>query len=113
MIKVDTVTIAELKKYAGNMYGNLVKGVVDISKGLLVIDAEMHADEEEYLLENGSKQQDLWGVNLYPDRYDTDDFIEFDSMINIRPRQQNMSRDVEDSYIRKQITDLIKTKVTK
>lgn len=93
------------------MYGNLVKGVVDIKKGLLVLDAEMHADEEQFLLENGSSQADLWGINLYSDKFGTDGFIEFDSMINIRPSQQNRSRDVEDKELRRQIIALVSEKV--
>lgn len=109
---VDTISVAELQEFAKNMYGNLVKGVVDLSQDTLVVDAEMHADEEEYLLEKGSKQADLWGINLYPEKFGTDEFIEFDSMINIRPRQQNMSRGVEDENIRKQILVLIAQKVT-
>jgi hypothetical protein len=107
----DKITVAELSEMAGNMYGNLVKGVVDIARNILVVDAEMHADEEQFLLENDSRQQDLWGVNLYPEKFGTEDFIEFDSMINIRPRQQNMSRGVEDEGIRNQITALVKEKV--
>ena len=97
---------------AKNMYGDLVKAVVDLQQNSLVVDAEMHADEEQYLLENGSKQADLWGINLYPGKFGIDEFIEFDSMINIRPRQQNMSRDVEDEDIRKRIVALVKQKVT-
>ena len=72
----------------------------------------MHADEEELLLESGSKQADLWGINLYPERFGTDEFVEFDSMINIRPRQQNMSRGVENEIIRLQILELVAGKVT-
>lgn len=98
---------------AEKMYGNLVKAVVDIQKSLLVVDAEMHADVEQFLLEKGSKQNDLWGINLYPSKLGTDDFIEFDSMINIRPRQQNMSRGVEDPKIRQQIIQLVTHKVAK
>ena len=94
------------------MYGNLVKGVVDLQENSLVVDAEMHADEEQYLLENGSEQPNLWGINLYPGKFGTDEFIEFDSMINIRPRQHNMSRDVEDTEIRKRIIALVEQKVT-
>lgn len=93
---------------AENMYGNLVKAVVDLRQNNLVVDAEMHADEEEYLLEHGSKQSDLWGINLYPSKFGTDEFVEFDSMINIRPRQQNMSRDVENEVIRHEIIALVK-----
>jgi hypothetical protein len=106
-----TIDIPELSAMADNMYGNLVKGVVDLHKNILIVDAEMHADEEQVLLEQGSKQNDLWGINLYPAKFGTDDFIEFDSMINIRPRQQNMSRGVADPDVRKQIIDLVKQKV--
>ena len=112
MKSVDTISVKELSEMSKNMYGNLVKGVVDLANNSLVVDAEMHADEEEYLLEAGSKQSDLWGINLYPEKFGTDEFIEFDSMINIRPRQQNMSRDVEDEGIRKHIIDLVSNKVT-
>ncbi len=110
---VDTISTAELSEMAQNMYGNLVKAVVDLKEQTLIVDAEMHADEEEYLLENGSKQANLWGINLYPDKFGTDEFLEFDSMINIRPRQNNMSRGVEDEATRKQIVALVREKVTK
>lgn len=107
----DKITVAELSEMAEKMYGSLVKGVVDIQRNILVVDAEMHADEEQFLLESDSKQQDLWGINLYPANFGTDDFVEFDSMINIRPRQQNMSRGVEDEKIRRQIIALVSEKV--
>ena len=97
MQEVSSISISELSELAQRMYGELVKGVVDINKQRLVIDAEMHSDEEAFLLESGSKQQDLWGINLYPADYGTEDFIEFDSMINIRPSKNNRSRSVEDS----------------
>ncbi len=92
---------------ADNMYGELVKAVVDIRKRLLVVDAGLHADEEQFLLEAGSAQEDLWGINLYPDDYGTDDFVEFDSMINIRPAQGNRSRSVEDADTRAMILELV------
>lgn len=92
---------------ADKMFGALVKADVDVAHGKVIIDMEMHADGEYVLLEDGSRQEDLWGINLKPDFYGTDQFIEFDSMINIRPRQQNPSRYVEDEAIRQQITDII------
>jgi hypothetical protein len=110
---IDTISVAELQKLAENMYGDLVKGVIDLKQRILVLDAEMHADEEVYLLENGSLQSDLWGINLYPDKFGADDFIEFDAMINIRPRQGNMTRSIEDESIRFEIIDLISQKVIK
>lgn len=113
MRQVDSITVAELSEMAQNMHGGLVKGVVDIEKELLVLDANMHADEEAYLLEKGSRQEDLWGINLYPAKFGTDEFIEFDSMTNIRPRQNNMSRSVEDKSIRQKIIELVGKKVKK
>lgn len=107
-----TISVPELSSMAEKMYGNLVKAVVDLETGTLVVDVEMHADAEQYLLEEGSEQYNLWGINLYPFKFGTDDFIEFDSMINIRPRQQNMSRGIDDSKIREQIITLVSQRVT-
>lgn len=92
---------------AQDMYGQLVKAVVDVGRGLLVVDAGMHADEEQYLLENGSQQADLWGINLYPDSFGDEDFIEFDSMINLRPAQGNRSRSVVDEVMRERIREIV------
>jgi hypothetical protein len=111
MKSVNVISIMELSDLSKKMYGNLVKAVVDLANESMVVDAEMHADEEEYLLKGGSKQADLWGINLYPDMYGTDEFIEFDSMINIRPRQHNMSRDIEDKAVRQKIIALVSKKV--
>ena len=95
------------------MFDGLVKAVVDIKKEMLIVDAQMHADEEKELLEQGSKQEDLWGISLYPEKYNTVDFIEFDSMINLRPWQNNRSRGVDDPKIQKQIIKIINQLVTK
>lgn len=100
------ITIQELNEMAGKMFGNLVKAVVDIEKEIMAVDAELHADEEALLLENGSQQKNLWGINLYPG-ISGDDFIEFDSMINLRPAQGNKSRGVEDELIRKKIIQIV------
>ncbi|MCG8430972.1 MAG: DUF5674 family protein [Candidatus Omnitrophica bacterium] len=96
------ITRDELKKIAAGSFGDLVKAVVDVERLLIAIDAELHSDLEALLLENGSKQKDLWGINFYPDCAG-EDFIEFDSMINMRPSQGNMSRGVEDTDIRRKI----------
>jgi hypothetical protein len=111
--QVDKITVAELTLMAEKMYGGLVKGVVDVQKNILVLDAEMHADEEQFLLEHGSNQDDLWGINLYPGKFGSEDFIEFDSMINIRPRQKNMSRGVDSEELRKQIITIVEGIVIK
>lgn len=107
MKQVADISIKELKEMADKMYGNLVKADVDIAKKVVVVDMELHADGEAYLLENGSRQNDLWGINLYPDKFGTDAFIEFDSMINLRPSQNNLSRDVQDEHTKNDIKTLI------
>lgn len=111
MKQVDKISVSELSEMADKMFGNLVKGVVDLDNELLVVDAEMHVDEEQFLIENGSKQESLWGINLYPEYINTDQFIEFDSMINIRPRQNNNSRSVENEEVQKAIVDLVLGKI--
>lgn len=94
------------------MFGNLVKAVVDVGKGIMVVDGELHADEEALLLENGSAQKNLWGINIYPD-LTGDDFVEFDSMINLRPSQGNKSRGVEDKELQKEIIKIVNNLIQK
>jgi hypothetical protein len=103
----ETISLDELKKMAQKMYNNLVKAVVDIEKGIMIVDAGLHADQEEALLESGSAQENLWGINLHPAKFGLDDFIEFDSMINIRPSQGNFDRGVSDLAIQKKIISIV------
>src|SRR3990167_55466 len=106
----QSITLSELHQMAANTFGNLVKAVVDVHRGLLAVDAELHSDLEAALLEDGSKQKDLWGINLYPETLD-EDFIEFDSMINVRPSQGNRSRGVEDEGLRRRILGVVSQRV--
>ena len=108
---VDSISVSELRTMSDKMSEPLVKGVVDINDRLLVVDAEMHVDQEQFLLERGSEQRDLWGINLWPGQYGTDGFIEFDSMINIRPWQDNRSRSVENHALRERITAIVIEKI--
>ena len=108
---VESITLEELRAMAEERYGDFVKAVADVEQELLVLDADLHADEEQYLLERGSRQQDLWGFNLYPDDFGTEDFIEFDSLINIRPRQSNRSRSVEDPELRDLIREIVRNAI--
>jgi hypothetical protein len=107
MKRVDRISVKELRQMAEKMYGNLVKADVDVARKIVIVDMEMQADGEAELLQSGSKQEDLWGINLYPAKFGTDEFIEYDSMMNLKPRQNNMTRGVEDSHIQKQIRDII------
>ena len=100
------ISRAQLKEYAANTFGDMIKCVSDVDKGLLAIDADLHADLERLLLENGSQQTSLWGFNLYPDETG-DDFIEYDSLINIRSWQGNPSRDVLDQGVKDKIASIV------
>ncbi|MBM3313404.1 hypothetical protein FJY70_02280 [candidate division WOR-3 bacterium] len=87
-------------------FGGLVKAVVDVKRGIMAVDADLHADEEAELVECGSEQYDLWGINLYPDRH-ADQWVEFDSVINIRPLRGNRSRGVDDPATRNEIIAVV------
>jgi hypothetical protein len=104
------VTLDELERMAAAMFGNMVKAVVDVDRELLAVDGELHSDLEALLIEKGSMQQSLWGINLYPEMKG-DDFIEFDSLINMRPSQGNRSRGVESAQLRKTIIDIVAKRV--
>ena len=108
----DKITLSALKTMSKNMFGNIVKAVVDIDKEIMAVDAPMHADEEAELIKNGSKQENLWGINLYPDETGND-FVEFDSMINLRPSANNRTRGIEDLMIRKKIVNIVNKLVKK
>ena len=105
----ESLTLNELKQMA-RMFGNMVKAVVDVDRELLAVNAELHSDLEALLLENGSKRKNLWGINLYPELTGSE-FIEFDSMINMRPSQGNKSRGVDDKAITQKITEIVTKKV--
>ena len=111
-IITDNISLDEIKQMVERMFGNMVKVVVDIDKKIMAIDGELHADEEALLLENGSKQQSLWGINIYPELCG-EDFIEFDSMINLRPSQENRSRGVDDQKVRKEIIGILNKLIQK
>jgi hypothetical protein len=95
-----------LREVAEAGFGDMVKAVVDVARRVIAMGGDLHADEELVLLERGSSQTDLWGINIYPDKARSER-VEFDSMINIRPRQKNRSRFVEDSETRELIVTIV------
>ena len=101
---------SQLADLAERQFGDMVKAVVDVERGVMAIGGELHADEEALLLDDGSQQSHLWGINLYPTTAG-DDWIEYDSMINVRPSQGNRSRDVEDTALRERIRGVVSTLV--
>ncbi len=91
---------------AAERFGDMVKAVVDINRRLLALGGELHSDEEASLLEQGSAQSDLWGINIYPEK-SRSEWVEFDAMINIRPRIGNRSCGVEDAGRRQLICEIV------
>lgn len=106
------ITINDFRQMALKMFGNMVKAVVDIEQEIMAIDGELHADEEALLIENGSKQQNLWGINIYPD-IEGDDWLEFDSMINVRPSQNNRTRGIDNPEIQQKIIKIVNRLIKK
>lgn len=102
----DAILRDELTEMAKEQFGDLVKAVVDVDRGIMAIGGELHSDGEAVLLDQDSIQQHLWGINLYPDK-SPGEWIEFDSMINVRPSQGNRSRTVENPEIRDTITKIV------
>ena len=100
------ISLEHLKDVAKQGFGDMVKAVADIEKGLMAVGGELHADEEAMLLDQGSQQRNLWGFNIYVDQ-PRESWLEFDSMINLRPSQGNLSRNVEAEEIRKQIIEIV------
>jgi hypothetical protein len=101
------VALDELRRLAAEQFGDFVKAVVDVERGVMAIGGELHADEEALLLQHGASQASLWGINLYPDR-PASELIEFDSMINVRPSQANRSRAVEDPTVQRRIREIVR-----
>jgi hypothetical protein len=100
-----------LTALAAEQFGEMIKAAVDVTREVVAIGGELHSDEESLLLEDGSAQSDVWGVNLYP-ATDGDDWVEFDSMINVRPSQGNRSRSVDDDQIRRRIRAVLDKWIT-
>ncbi len=108
MLLVDkSISIQELAKMSEKMFDRLVKAVVDIEQGIMVIDAPFHSDQEAFLLKEGSLQENIWGINIYPDKVGQEGFVEFDSMINIRPAVGNRGRGVYDAETQKKIKTVV------
>ncbi len=107
----ERVTLDHLVTLAEGLFGDLVKAVVDVEQGIIAIGGELHADEEAALLAGGSSQANLWGINLYPADRGSPGWIEFDSMINVRPGSGNRSCFVEDPRLRERVIEIVDTLV--
>ena len=105
-IVTDSISLDKLKLLAKETFGDMIKAVVDLEKGVMAVGAELHADEEALLLDQRSRLTDLWGFNIYVDQ-PRDSWLEFNSMVNIRPSQGNLSRDIQSEDIKNKIIEIV------
>ncbi|MBI5645086.1 hypothetical protein HY970_03225 [Candidatus Kaiserbacteria bacterium] len=101
----------ELQELANERFGDLVKAAIDIKQGIIALGSELHADAEAELIEKeGSMREDIWGINLYPAEKG-EAFLEYDSMINLKPASGNRTRGVDDETTRTKIQLLVERMV--
>lgn len=103
----DSITREELRSLAHEQYGDLVKAVVDVAQGIMGVGGELHVDIQSILIEKENSRGDTtWGINLYVDKTG-DEFVEFDSMINLKPMSGNRTRGIENSETKKSIREIV------
>ena len=102
----DHISRSELQVIADERFGDLIKAAIDVEQGILALGAELHADAEAELIEKeNSKPENIWGINIYPAATD-ETFLEFDSMINLKPALGNKTRSVDDETVRARIREI-------
>ncbi len=101
------ITKDELRKIAKERFGDMAKAAIDVEQKIMALGGELHMDEEVLLIEQEkSKNENIWGINLYPDK-EGEDFIEFDSMVNLKPAFNNRTRGVDNPAIREKIKSIV------
>lgn len=103
LIITKKATEEEKKKMAEDFSG-FIKVVVDIEKEILTGGGKRHVEGEQKLLEKGCKQENLWGGGLDLETGE----IDYNSMINIRPSQHNLSRDIMSQEVRNKFDQIVK-----
>lgn len=103
----DRITREELRALAHEQYGDLIKAVADTTQGIMGVGGELHVDIQSLLIRDADSRGDTtWGINLYLDQTG-DDFIEFDSMVNLKPLSGNRTRSVENEEVRAKIREIV------
>ena len=99
---VQSKASAELVADMLETLGDYIKLAVDIDRRVLAGGGALHADCEAVLLENGSRQEAIWGADWVPSSAS----VYFEALINLRPRQQNMSMTIQDPEIRRRVEEI-------
>lgn len=100
----EPISRAIAKEIAAEFYGDMVKGVVDIERGIIALGGEYHIDANAKLIDDGSQQNNIWGFNFYPG----DGEIEYAALINIRPTRGNRVTEIQDGKLRAKMKEVIK-----
>jgi hypothetical protein len=106
------IPLSEVVAIARQRFGDMIKAAVDIGRGVMAMGGELHSDEEALLLEDGSVQSDVWGINIYPAEVG-EAWIEFDSMINVRPSANNRTRSVDDPATQARIRQVVESLIAR
>lgn len=107
----DFITLQELSDTAREKFGDLVKAVVDVEQEIMAVGGGLHADEEVLLSEEcGSKREHTWGINIYPHKPE-EEWIEFDSMVNLKPSFGNRTRGVDNPELQEKIKSIVRKRV--
>lgn len=107
----DKISKEELREIAKEYYIDMIKGVVDVETGVVVFGGEYHMDANVLILKHGSKQANVWGFNIYVDRPQME-WIEYTSLINIRPQSGNRTMEIENKELREKIHKIVSDKIT-
>jgi len=99
----EKISKNELEELAKDFYGFMIKGAIDIDREIVAFGGEYHIDANSVLIQEGSRQENIWGFNIYPDH--TLDFI---SLINIRPSEGNRSMEIKDDKLQAVISAIVK-----
>lgn len=107
LIIKEPISRTDLKKIAEERYGDLVKAAVDTEQGIMAVGGELHIDESIKLVEQeSSKHENIWGINIYPEKHGAE-FIEFDSMINLKSNLGNRTRNIDNDEIKERVVEIV------
>lgn len=100
------VSMNDVRVFAQEDYGTMIKGTVDIVENKVAIGGDYHMETCELLVEHGSSHQNIWGFNI---RFEENQagILEFDSLVNIKPALGNKSRSVENPEVIEKATEII------
>ena len=107
LIVREPISLDLVRQLAEAWYGDIVKGVADCKRDIIALGGEWHMDANERLILDGSEQSDLWGFNLIPAERGPA-AIEYQSLVNIRPAQNNRSQIIEDEHVRLRIAEIVR-----